>query len=147
MSWTFFYVQWFEVRGLCSFCWYQWNCWPSLLNFLFIKLEKNKKLHTSVEQPRKWHIFTVDLCGYFWPLTFDLHLTIPHLRSNLWQYPTTLQFEWQMVHFSMYTCTVIENIRFGLECLMPLSTIFHISWRSVLLVEETSVPGKTIDLS
>jgi len=44
------------------------------LNFLFIKLE-NKKLHTSVEQPRKCHIFTIDLCGYFWLLTY-IHLTI-----------------------------------------------------------------------
>ena len=25
-----FYVQWFEVRGCYSFCWYWWNCWPSL---------------------------------------------------------------------------------------------------------------------
>jgi hypothetical protein len=26
------------VRGDCSFCWYWWNCWPSLfcLSFLFI---------------------------------------------------------------------------------------------------------------
>ena len=22
------------MRGYCSFCWYWWNCWPSLLNFL-----------------------------------------------------------------------------------------------------------------
>ena len=24
------YVQWFEVRGHCLFCWYWWNCWSSL---------------------------------------------------------------------------------------------------------------------
>jgi len=23
-------IQCFEVRGHCSFCWYWWNCWPSL---------------------------------------------------------------------------------------------------------------------
>jgi hypothetical protein len=23
-------VQWFEVGGDCSFCWYRSNCWPSL---------------------------------------------------------------------------------------------------------------------
>jgi len=23
------YVQWFEVRGGSSFCWYWWNCWRS----------------------------------------------------------------------------------------------------------------------
>ena len=25
-----FYVQWVEVRGDCSLCWYWWNYWPSL---------------------------------------------------------------------------------------------------------------------
>ena len=25
-----FHIQWFKVRGDCSFCWYWWNCWPSL---------------------------------------------------------------------------------------------------------------------
>ena len=29
---------------------------------------------------------------------------------------------------------------FGLWCLMPLSTIFQLSWQSVFLVEETRVP-------
>ena len=29
-----------------------------------------------------------------------------------------------------------------LWCLTPLSTIFHLSWRSVLLVEESGVPGE-----
>ena len=34
-------------------------------------------------------------------------------------------------------------IRLGSWCLTPLSTIFHIiSWRSVLLMEETGVPGE-----
>jgi hypothetical protein len=31
-----------------------------------------------------------------------------------------------------------------LWCLMPLSAIFQISWQSVLLVEETRVPGETL---
>jgi hypothetical protein len=30
-----FYVQWFEVRGGCTFCWYWWNCWPSLFKHSF----------------------------------------------------------------------------------------------------------------
>jgi hypothetical protein len=30
----------------------------------------------------------------------------------------------------------------GLWCLMPLSTIFQLLWRPVLLVEETGVPGE-----
>ena len=42
---------------------------------------------------------------------------------------------------------VISSVfRFGLWCLMPLSAIFQLLWRSVLLVEETGVPGKTTNL-
>ena len=25
-----FYVQWLEVKGHCTFCWYWWSCWSSL---------------------------------------------------------------------------------------------------------------------
>jgi hypothetical protein len=32
---VFFYDQWFEMRGDCSFCWYRWNCWPSLFKLSF----------------------------------------------------------------------------------------------------------------
>ena len=43
-----FNVQWSLVRSKCSFCWYWWNCWPSLfklivhegirsVNFLFMR--------------------------------------------------------------------------------------------------------------
>jgi hypothetical protein len=38
-----------------------------------------------------------------------------------------------------------SNSGLGLQCLMPLSTIFQLyrlSWLSILLVEETGVPGK-----
>ena len=35
----------------------------------------------------------------------------------------------------------------GLWCLTPLTTIFQLYRMSVLLVEETGVPGKTTDLS
>jgi hypothetical protein len=34
VSWSFC-VQWFEVRCGCLLCWYWWNCWPSLYDFLF----------------------------------------------------------------------------------------------------------------
>ena len=30
-----FHVYWFEVRGYCLFCWYWWNCWPSLFKISF----------------------------------------------------------------------------------------------------------------
>jgi hypothetical protein len=35
-----------------------------------------------------------------------------------------------------------QNIGLGLCCFTPLSIIFQLSWRSVLLVEETGVPGE-----
>ena len=31
----FFMFNCFEVRGGCTFCWYWWNCWPSLLKLSF----------------------------------------------------------------------------------------------------------------
>jgi hypothetical protein len=33
-----FYVQCFEVRGYCSFCWYWWNCRPSLFKLSFYNI-------------------------------------------------------------------------------------------------------------
>jgi hypothetical protein len=30
-----FYVEWIEVRCDSSFCWYWWNCWPSLFKLSF----------------------------------------------------------------------------------------------------------------
>ena len=38
----FFYVQLFEVKGGRSFCWYSWNCWPSLFKLSF---------HNSITRP------------------------------------------------------------------------------------------------
>jgi hypothetical protein len=46
------YVQWFEVRDDCSFCWYWWNCWPSLFKLFFII----------------WHHLLIFFC--YLPLTF-----------------------------------------------------------------------------
>ena len=33
-----FWVQWFQVRCGCLFCWCWWNCWPSLYDFLFLMI-------------------------------------------------------------------------------------------------------------
>jgi hypothetical protein len=40
---SFFCVQWFEVRGGCSFCWYWWNCWPSLFKLSFPSINLTSK--------------------------------------------------------------------------------------------------------
>ena len=37
---VFLCVQWFEVRGDCSFCWYWLNCWPSLFKLSFHNTSK-----------------------------------------------------------------------------------------------------------
>ena len=31
-------VQWSEMRGDCSCCWYWWNCWTSLFKFCIISI-------------------------------------------------------------------------------------------------------------
>ena len=62
-----------------------------------------------------------------------------------------------LTHFNLCFCvnlsvTINDKIQFddGLWCLMPLSTIPGISvlsWRSVLLVEETGVPGENHNIT
>jgi hypothetical protein len=32
------YVQWFEERGVCPFCWLWWDCWPSVYRLSFNKV-------------------------------------------------------------------------------------------------------------
>jgi len=43
---VFLCVQWFEVRGSCSFCWYWWICWSAhhCLNFLFTLIRQRVTL-------------------------------------------------------------------------------------------------------
>jgi hypothetical protein len=43
LSW----VQWVQMRGDCSFCWYWWNCWPSLFKFSFHNLSQKWRLDGS----------------------------------------------------------------------------------------------------
>ena len=47
-----FRFHWFELefRGGCSFCWYRWNCWPSL----FISILFNNYL--SMYMPWQWEV-------------------------------------------------------------------------------------------
>jgi len=36
MSRSFFCVEWVKIRGYCSFSWYWWNLWQSLLKLSFL---------------------------------------------------------------------------------------------------------------
>jgi hypothetical protein len=55
-------TQWIEVRG--DFCWYWWNCWPSLnelnrgVNFLYWWWNYWPSLNEL-----KWEVMFVDVCG------------------------------------------------------------------------------------
>jgi hypothetical protein len=41
MSWFFFYI-FYDLREDCLFCWYWWNCCPSLFKFSFHKFTYEK---------------------------------------------------------------------------------------------------------
>jgi len=47
------YVQWFEVRGDYSFCWYWRNCWPSLFKFSF------HNVHVNVSLKDEWLVTVI----------------------------------------------------------------------------------------
>ena len=56
MSWSFFVcIQWVKMRGDCSFCWYWWNCWPSLFNLSFHKMTRMSILRNQ----STWCMFTL----------------------------------------------------------------------------------------
>ena len=42
-----FFVHWLGVRDDCLFCWYWWNCWPSLFNLSFHKRERKRSSSQS----------------------------------------------------------------------------------------------------
>ena len=44
-------VQWLQIKGNCSFCWYWWNCWPSLFKPFF------HKSYTSLNEPVQVHVY------------------------------------------------------------------------------------------
>ena len=62
------YVQWFDVRGNCSFYWYWWNCWPSLFKLSFHNnirsISKKNTLHDVMK-------FVTDL-KYLTKLTYSI---------------------------------------------------------------------------
>ena len=38
---VFIYVRWVQVRGESSFCWYWWNCWPSMFKLSYHNTRNN----------------------------------------------------------------------------------------------------------
>ena len=62
-----FFVKRLEVKGGYSFCWYWWNCWPSLFKLLFIWLHlrryhSEKRSHAQ-SKPRTHIIYEI-----FWKI-------------------------------------------------------------------------------
>jgi len=81
---SLFYVQWVEVIGGCSFCWYWWNCWPYCLNFLcIIKIKRGKwqtMIHKTLRSKLKIEQHVNLLVGCLFPLLEYYRKT---LRNNL----------------------------------------------------------------
>ena len=50
---VFFYVQWFQVRGDCLFCWYWWNCWSSLYKLSFHNVFTSGNQHNLFHKKQK----------------------------------------------------------------------------------------------
>jgi hypothetical protein len=60
---VFFYVQWFQVRGDCLFCWYWWNCWSSLYKLSFHNVFTSGNLHNLFHKKQKLALILRDRRG------------------------------------------------------------------------------------
>ena len=77
----FYCVQLFQVRGDCLFCWYWWNCWPSLFKLSFHNVvELNLIKINDFSQLRKlykWKIlngqFTENIHRLYNIMAFNFH--------------------------------------------------------------------------
>ena len=85
-----FCVQWVKVRGGCLFCWYWWNCWPSLFKLSFHHLSADNciKIH-SVFKIINYFLTFVSwrICRscikYWWSQQITKELTIRHLKKRV----------------------------------------------------------------
>jgi hypothetical protein len=73
-SWSFD-LQWCEVTGSCSFCWYWWYCWPSLLKL-------SCSLISSVINHPWWYRYQSRLNTHYEKkiITYDLNYTLCHMN-------------------------------------------------------------------
>ena len=69
------------MRGDCSFCWYWWNCWPSLLYCFIIPL-----LHLPSFRPSQDIFRRIFLSNYWWQ------------KSDIWSQPSyRYPISWQAI--------------------------------------------------
>ena len=70
---VFFSVQWFEVRGDYSFCWYWWNCWSS--HFI---LSFHRVVERDVQNCITIKKFCKDMtsCNFPWQIHEWLHIGV-----------------------------------------------------------------------
>ena len=75
------YVQWVMVKDDSSFCWYWWNCWPSLLYCFIIPL-----LHLPSFRPSQDIFRRIFLSNYWWQ------------KSDIWSQPSyRYPISWQAI--------------------------------------------------
>jgi hypothetical protein len=73
------YVQWFQVRVDCSFCWYLWNCWSSLFKLSFHNII-TFTVPGLTKWQRPWIIATSFPCIN---LFLNIHIILNSYRSHI----------------------------------------------------------------
>ena len=66
-AWSFYYVQWFEVRNDCSLGWYWWSCWPMLKE----TLSRNERGRFGAFKSDSTHHFFRNTCTKSGSLRFS----------------------------------------------------------------------------
>ena len=75
-----FKVQWFNVRDDCSFCWYCWNCRPSMFKLSF---HNNCNINVTLDRFKDTK------------------------RVNRRRRRTEIHFTWPKFHFLPYICLLV----------------------------------------
>ena len=88
------YVQWVNVRGDCSFCWYWRNCWPSLLKISFLNV-----------QPVGFFGFWRDWNAHRCPCDLKIHIWVVIVQWGI--IPSLIAWENQYYLFQTTKCSGI----------------------------------------
>ena len=78
VSWSFVLVQWVKVRNDRSFCWYWWNCWPSL----FILSFHSEILNNTISVHSIRVVFVVVFIGHLQLPVQSVPITTEVVSSN-----------------------------------------------------------------